>query len=225
MKTEQQLTERFLEMHEHPERITEEELQQFLSDPQMSDLVEEVTFAKRTFATHEQQGQEPCVEEEWRKFAARHFPDTHAEEKPSVFTAFRLHKIAATFIGLFLAIGLTFATIHIVRQRNAQKPQIVEAEQQKTDNPAMPLVAADTASTDEADTVQTVVFDNVRLDDLLQQIAGHYRSDLVFARDTVRTLRFHFVWKKGKGLGEVIKKLNRFESLDIRLEDNIIIVE
>lgn len=218
------MTDRFLELHEHPEKITDKELQDSLSDPQMHDLMEEMKSAKRTFAAHEQQGEEPCVEEEWKKFAAKHFSETHPEEKRSVFTVLRLHKIAATFIGLFLAAGLAFATIHIVKQHKVSKAETITAEHHVADREEKPS-AAEAASADVADTAQSVVFDNVRLDIMLQQIADHYHSNLVFANDTARTLRFHIVWKKEKGLEHVIKKLDRFESLDIRLENNKIIVE
>ena len=53
MKTEQQLIDRFLELQEHPEQMTDDELQQFLDDPQMQELMGQMAFAKRTFKNRE----------------------------------------------------------------------------------------------------------------------------------------------------------------------------
>ena len=46
MKTDRQLIERLLELQEHPEQVTDEQLQQTLDDPQMRELVEQMAFAK-----------------------------------------------------------------------------------------------------------------------------------------------------------------------------------
>ena len=43
--------------------------------------------------------------------------------------------------------------------------------------------------------------------------------------EETRQLRFHFVWKREDGLDHAIEKLNRFESLNVRLEEGKIIVE
>ena len=42
MKTDRQLIERLLELQEHPEQVTDEQLQQALDDPQMRELVEQM---------------------------------------------------------------------------------------------------------------------------------------------------------------------------------------
>ena len=73
MKTDQQLIERFLELQEHPEQVTDEQRPQALNDPQMRELVEQMAFAKRAFRSEELQAEEPDVDGEWEKFAAEHY--------------------------------------------------------------------------------------------------------------------------------------------------------
>ena len=73
--------------------------------------------------------------------------------------------------------------------------------------------------------MESIVFDNVPLEKILTEIANYYHVEVSLQNDDVRHLRFYFVWKAEDGLDHAIEKLNRFESLEIRLEDNMIIVE
>ena len=228
MKTDRQLIERLLELQEHPEQVTDEQLQQSLDDPQMRELVEQMAFAKRTFKNEELQTVEPDVEGEWEKFAADHYGEEDGEG--AGFTLFTHHsslqKMAASFIGVLLVSGMAFAAaaIHIVRMVNSHKAETVQTEQPASYKPSTAL-PADTVKTDTATTVQPVVFDNVPLENMLTEIAAYYHAEVSFLNDDARQLRFHFVWKREDGLRHAIDKLNRFESLSVRLDENKIIVE
>ena len=206
--------------------MTDEQLQQALDDPQMRELVEQMAFAKRTFKNEELQTEEPDVEGEWEKFAADHFgKDNTAEANSSLFTFHSsLQKIAASFIGILLVSGMAFAAIHIVRMVNSQKAETVQTEQPASYKPSS-VLPADTVKTDTTTTEQPVVFDNVPLEKMLTEIAAYYHVEVSFQNDDARQLRFHFVWKREGGLGHAIEKLNRFESLTVRLDENKIIVE
>jgi hypothetical protein len=219
MKTDRQLIERLLELQEHPEQVTDEQLQQALDDPQMRELVEQMAFAKRTFKDEELQAVEPDVEGEWEKFAAKNFDEGNETQHVYPFK-----KMAASFIGVLLVSGMAFAAIHIVRMVNSHKAETVQTEQPASYKPSS-VLPADTVKTDTTDTVQPVVFDNVPLEKMLTEIAAYYHAEVSFQNDDVRQLRFHFVWKREDGLGHAIEKLNRFESLSVRLDENKIIVE
>ena len=69
--TERQLIERFLELQEHPEQVTDEQLQQILAHPQMRELVKQMAFTKRALR-NQQKSEGPDVDGEWEKFASRH---------------------------------------------------------------------------------------------------------------------------------------------------------
>jgi hypothetical protein len=219
MKTDRQLIERLLELQEHPEQVTDEQLQQALDDPQMRELVEQMAFAKRAFKDEELQAVEPDVEGEWEKFAAKNFDEGNETQHVYPFK-----KMAASFIGVLLVSGMAFAAIHIVRMVSSQKAETVQVKHPTSYKPSTAL-PADTVKTETATTVQPVVFDNVPLENMLTEIAAYYHAEVSFLNDDARQLRFHFVWKREDGLGHAIEKLNRFESLTVRLDENKIIVE
>ena len=219
MKTDRQLIERLLELQEHPEQVTDEQLQQALDDPQMRELVEQMAFAKRTFKDEELQAVEPDVEGEWEKFAAKNFDEGNETQHVYPFK-----KMAASFIGVLLVSGMAFAAIHIVRMVSSQKAETVQVKHPTSYKPSTAL-PADTVKTDTMTTMEPVVFDNVPLENMLTEIAAYYHVEVSFINDDARQLRFHFVWKREDGLGHAIEKLNRFESLTVRLDENKIIVE
>ena len=227
---ERQIIERFLELQEHPELMSDEQLRQALDDPKMRELVEQMAFAKRAFKNEELQEQECDIEEEWSKFATKHFdeePDVQSLPVPrrGVWRGGTIpYKIVASFIGLVVVSGIAFAAIHFIQQNSAQKPQVVKTEQPVLNTPAS-VLTKDTTNTDTTITttqdavMEPVVFDNVRLEEMLPQIASFYHSEVMFQNESARELRFHFVWKQEDGLKHAIEKLNRFESLTIRLEE------
>lgn len=226
MMTEQQLIERFLELQEHPEQMTDDELQQFLDNPQMQELTEQMAFAKRAFKSREMGNEAPDVEKEWAKFAATHFEEEETMPRRTSVFSFNssFQKVAACFIGVLLVTGMAFAAIRIARH-SAEKEQESLAQDTHISIPEQEKLSADTVKTDTTAALHPVVFDNVPLDEMLAQIAAYYHTETVFRNESARQLRFHFVWKHEEGIGRVIRKLDRFESLNIRLEDNRIIVE
>ena len=60
---------------------------------------------------------------------------------------------------------------------------------------------------------------------MLEQIAAYYNKEVEFQNDDVRQLRFYFVWKQDETLDVVLHRLNLFESVNVELKSDKIIVE
>lgn len=223
--TDKQLIARLLEMQEHPEQVTDEQLRQMLNDEQMHELVEQMAFTKRAFKNEESLTEELFIADEWEKFATAHAEEltnaARAEGKHSLnFTA---HKIAASFIGAVMASGIALAAIHIVCQY--QKPETPQATD--TIEVASPQRSTLNAQLEESDTlaVEPRIFDNVPLDSMLLEIADYYHVSVKFEREEARQLRFHFVWKRTEDLDRMVEKLNNFEAVNIIRESEKLIVK
>ena len=252
MMTEEKRIEWLLELQEHPEQLTDEQLQQILADDEMCQLVQQLGFAKRAFKHDALKNDTPDVEGEWEKFAANHANElTNAaraegklvctmpckeeedesqlvaldEEKPKSHFHIDLfsHKIAASFIGVLLASGIAFAAIQVVRNISTPKPQQPTTEQTTDINPVAPLPA----DTVQADTipVEPYVFNNVPLDSMLTAIAAAHRVQVEIENEAARQLRFHFVWKREDSLDRVVEKLNTFEAVNVGMEDKTLVVK
>ena len=237
MMTEEQRIEWLLELQEHPEQLTDEQLQQILADDEMRQLVQQLGFAKRAFKHDELKSDTSDMDAEWEKFAASHAEEldaldegerlrvgdgTSGMRKPRFASLLTPHKIAASFIGVLLASGIAFAAIQVVRNISTPKPQLPTTEQ-TTDIEPVTSLPADTVKADTIP-VEPYIFNNVPLDSMLTAIAAAHGVGVEFENDAARGLRFHFVWKREDSLSRVVEKLNTFEAVNIGIEDKTLVV-
>ena len=247
----QQRIEWLLELQDHPEQLTDEQLQQILADDEMRHLVQQLGFAKRAFKHDALKNDTPDVEGEWEKFAANHSEElTNAaraegklactmpckeeedesqleildegEHKPRLRAYLAPRKIAASFIGVLLVSGIAFAAIQVVRNISTPKPQQPTTEQ-TTDIDPVTFLPADTVQADTI-SVEPYIFNNVPLDSMLTAIATAHGVGVEFENEAARHLRFHFVWKREDSLSRVVEKLNTFETVNIVEEDKTLVV-
>lgn len=207
---------RLLDMQEHPENYSEEQLRQILADDEMASLMEQLAQTKRAFIRRDMKEEEIPVDEEWERFSEE--LSVKSEKKKE----WRIMKIAAAFIGVLIISGITYAVINVV-SHSGQHTQEVEETVAAVDA-SLPMQNA-SPSVAPNDTAQAIVFDNVTLDEMLPQIAAYYHKDVEFRNSDARQLRFYFVWRKHEPLDTLLRRLNRFESMSVELKDNKIIVE
>lgn len=223
-----------LSMQEHPERYSDEQIQQMLADDlKLAELLEQLALTKQAFVKQEADEEVIPVEEEWRKFSANHAEELDAigwDNESGAKTAFIRQlmglfpsRFVASFVGVLITVSLAFAAIHIVRMSSINR-QAVQTEQHVSSHPN-DILPTDTLKSDTVITTQSIVFDNVPLERMLVQIATQYQKVVDFQKDDARHLRFYFVWKPNEGLEVTLHRLNLFESITIELKDNMIVVE
>ena len=202
-----------LEMLDNPEAYTEQEIQDIINrDEDTRETYRMMAEAKRSSRQH--QANKPIdVDAAWQKFNQKIQPQQHS---------FGWMKIAASFIGVLLVSGIAFAAIQIVRYTQQHTPKTEEViNTPKSAN----VTPADTLTTDTIATPQPIIYDNIPLEKMLPEIAAHYDAKVTFVNDEARQLRFYFVWQPQKGIDKVVSDLNKFERLNITLNDNQITVK
>ena len=198
-----------LDMHEHPENYTDEQLVAMLDDQ----MQEQLATAKRAMTDIP----EPDVDAEWQRFEQEHFAPVKNR---------RWLKVAAMIAGVMMLSAFTYAAIHAVRHNAVDKAKqptetvIPESQPEQAVGPR--LGVADTAT---AVVAEPVVFDNQPLDQMLEQIAPHYSMQVEFRNEDARALRFYFVWQPDEDLDAALERLDLFESVNISKEGNTIVVE
>ena len=197
-----------LDMHEHPENYTDEQLAAMLDD----EMLEQLVTAKRAMTDIP----EPDVDAEWQRFEQAHF----APVKNRSWL-----KVAAIFLGVIMLSAFTYAAIRAVSHHavdKAKEPTETVAPEPQTESAVGPrLGVADSATV----AVEPIVFDNLPLDQMLEKIAPHYGMQVEFRNEDARALRFYFVWQPDEDLDAVLERLNLFESVNISKEGNTIVVE
>ena len=197
-----------LDMHEHPENYTDEQLAAMLDD----EMLEQLAISKRAMTDIP----EPDVDAEWQRFEQAHFAPVNNR---------RWLKVAAIFLGVIMLSAFTYAAIRAVSHHTVDKAkeptEKVTAESQPESTVGPRLGVADTTAV----MAEPIVFDNQPLDQMLEQIAPHYSMQVEFRNEDARALRFYFVWQPDEDLDAALERLNLFESVNISKEGNTIVVE
>ena len=197
-----------LDMHEHPENYSDEQLAAMLDD----EMQEHMAAAKRALTDIP----EPDVDAEWQRFEQEHFATTRDR---------RWLKVAAIFLGVIMLSAFTYAAIHAVRAHQPEVQQPMTEQVEKTDNPVETSSPTEAERIDSVSTGQPVTFDNVALETIIGDIAACHQLQVEFRNEDVRALRFYFVWQPDEDLDAAIERLNLFESVNISKEGNTIVVE
>ena len=197
-----------LDMHEHPENYTGEQLASMLDD----EMLERLATAKRAMTDIP----EPDVDAEWQRFEQEHFAPAHNR---------RWLKVAAMIAGVLMLSAFTYAAIHAVRAHQPEVQQPLTEQVEKTDAPVATSSPTEAAGIDSVSTGQPVTFDNVALETIVGDIAARHQMQVEFRNEDARALRFYFVWQPDEDLDAALERLNLFESVNISKEGNIIVVE
>ena len=221
MATTNENIRQLLEMLDHPEAYTEQEIHDIINrDEDTRETYRLMVKAKRS--SRNRQDEAPAdVDTAWQRFHQRLQPKQRGRG---------WMKMAASFIGVLLVSGIAFAAIHIVRHYVGQDMPTPPQETQMVE-PHQQIIPDDTVKVETTDTIapkatmEPVVFDNVPLEEMLPDIAAHYDATVSFANDKARQLRFRFVWNPQQGIDQVVNDLSQFESLTVTLKDNQITVE
>ena len=223
METTNENIRQLLEMLDHPEAYTEQEIHDIINrDEDTRETYRLMVEAKRS--SRNRQTDTPVdVDAAWQRFAEQNTTQTSNLNSQII-------KIAASFIGVLLISGIAFAAIHIVRHYVEQDMPTPPQETQMVE-PHQQVALDDTVKVETTDTIvpkvtmEPVVFDNVPLEEMLPEIAAHYDATVTFANGKARQLRFRFVWNPQQDIDQVVSDLNQFESLTATLKDNQITVE
>ena len=152
------------------------------------------------------------VDEEWKKFEAKHFGPKRR--------SWGWMQIAASIIGVLMLSGISYAAIsHLIMMDSKPKVAITERK------PDVKKVKK-TYGIEAAPTKQTpVIFNNVELQQIMQYIADGYGVKVEYKNEATRTLRFYLQWEADDTLQEIIDNINHFEKVHLTLNEDTIIIE
>ena len=204
-----------LDMQEHPENYSEQELKTMLKDPEVRELMEAAELLKQAMIWENARKNAVNVDAEWQRFAGQHIADSKPRRG--------WMKVAAVFLGVLFVSGITFAAIHIVRMVNSQKSQTVQTEQPMTAK-ASTTIPADTVKTDTI-APKIIRYDEATLQKILTDMGEYYRLRVELRNEDAKTLRLFFQWNQRQEASKVLEQLNTFERIHLVLNDSTIIAE
>ena len=214
MKTtnlEDKLTE-VLKATEHPEQYTDEQLQELLADEECAEYYRLICDADNAYAEAPEESEEE-IEAEWQRITRNSQPSSNSQF--SIFN-FQLSKVAAVVIAVLALSAVSYAAVKLLSARQQQStPVVVTGTMQVSENPATPLP-------EPADTIQ--VFQDTELQEILTVVANYYKLHTDYRSEEARHVRLYTKWNKAESAEKMVKRLNRFDKVNLTLEGDVLTV-
>ncbi len=183
----------------HPEQYTDEQLDQMLDETSIPI---------------------PDVEEEWQQFKAQR---QHRRRQNPVM------RWAAITVTVAALSGITYAAIQHFSKANdmeentpavaTQQKEVKEMEQQEAEYNVAPIAVRNDSIREDQQ------FNNVELQQIMQQLSRDYEVKVVFKNEAKRTLRFYLKWEANDSIQDIINRINHFEKVHLTLSGETITIE
>ncbi len=200
---------RLLEMLEHPEKFSEKEINDILSDEECRECYDLLSEARRAMTAADSDTPVPDVDEAWKLF--------HVTRQRDGW-----RRVAVACIAVVLVSGLSFAAVNVVRH-------FTRAERGEQTAPAtemQDISSRASAEDEQTDTVATlpIMYQNEELQTIMNDISARYGVNVVYKKHKARTMRLYLQLSPDMSLDDVVRVMNHFENLSVTLSDDELIV-
>ena len=188
--------ERLLLMTDHPERFTDEELQELLSDDDLRNYYELMVTAEEAFSR-------------------KHRSHRKHLRIAAVFAGLLLASTLSFAAYHVLTRG----------ERMSQRTVEPVEKVQKTSGNHLSDSLSQTGTQQEAPTESVhKIFENTELEQMLGEMAIYYKVRVRYENDEVRHLRLYYEWDSTTPLADIVSTLDQFEHVSITLDEETITV-
>ena len=211
--------ELLLDMIEHPDRYTEQQISELLADEEMRKHYDVMVRLRGAYDVKKEE--DPPLTLPIREGVVTiedesTLPSTHST--PSLTGRVRggsaLHRIAAIFIAAAFLGGLAWAFVPLLRTNQMTKPP----QPTKVSAPSLTGRAGGGSSS-------SISFSNLPLDSILAVVSAHYNCEVCFRDSAAMGMKFITTWNPEDSLAAFIEHLNMFDGLHLTLQDDTIFVD
>jgi len=206
--------EKILDMIDHQEKYSDEEIRVLLQDEECRKLYQ--TMQEVDSALVKQETPVIDIDKEWEKFE-----NDHSGESSS------WRKVAASVIGFVLVSGIAFAAIHTYIKKSQEPMLTNESHTELVAKDSVKQVAVKDSLT-KAKAEKAAIhktFENVAFDKMIAEIAAYYDMRVKFENVEAKSLRLYYEWDSRSSIENIVKELNQFENVNIEVVGQNIIVK
>ena len=234
--------EKILDIIDHQEKYSDEEIREILQDEECRKLYQTMMEVDSALLQQNLNTQasishspddalssnsslgnsSPNIDEEWEKFSQKH----QLQEASHPITSWR--KLAASIAGFVLISGIAFAAIHTYIKRSQEPTQVTadtHPEVIKSDSAKQVAVKDSLTHPKPEKPAIHKTFENVAFEKMLSEIAFYYDLQVKFENNEDKTLRLYYEWNSHSSIENIVKELNQFENVNIELQQNELIVK
>lgn len=202
--------DKLLEAIEHPERFSESELQELLSDPETNRLYLLMCASRAEEFLHDTPDASEA-DRQWNLFKRK-------RRRKSFFSWIYSRKTAAVAAVLIASCSVIMVGVSL-SNRFLGKSDVQEIDQTAIAI-NQPEEADEKVPLQVNDTV--IVFEDEKLDKILAEIAPYYNVNVDLKYPSSRGVRLFLKWESNTGLPELIEHLNSFDRINLFLKDGVI---
>ena len=221
--------EKILDIIDHQEKYSDEEIREILQDEECRKLYQTMVEVDSAL-----ESPSPIinVDEEWEKFSQKHQLQEEATQNAAQeavshpITSWR--KLAASIAGFVLISGIAFAAIHTYIKRSQEPTQVTaDTHPEVIKSDSAKQVAAKDSLTHPKPEKPAIhkTFENVAFEQMISEIASYYDLQVKFENNEDKTLRLYYEWNSHSSIENIVKELNQFENVNIELQQNELIVK
>ena len=208
-----------LDMIEHPERYTEQQMHELLADKEIRKHYDVMVRLREAYDERKVESEEVRSEEVKSEVSSDQGRARHSSFVTRHSSFFTLHssfrKIAAIFLVAAFLGGLVWAVSPFLRPRE-KAPQSAEVT-------TLPHEGEQRGGLEREG--RLLRFSDVRLDSILAIVGAHYDCKVRFTDSAAMGMKFFITWNPEDSIEAFIVHLNMFDGLELTLRDDTIIVE
>ncbi len=202
--------DKLLEAIEHPDRFSDAELNDLLSDPETHRLYELLCASRADAFVKASTSDESEIERQWQLFKAK-------RRKKSFFAWISNRNIAAVIALLIASCSIIMVGVSLSNRflGNSEKPS--------TEQVTAPQLADDVATAQTQllkDTV--IVFEDEKLDKILDIVAPYYNVKVDLKSPSYKDVRLFLKWESTTGIDDLLEHLNSSDRINLLLKEDVI---
>ena len=204
-------SELLFQMMEHPERYSDEQWSEVLADDECKELY--TMLSKIQSAIEVESIGKQQIDREWDKFLVNH------DARSNSLHWQRMAAVAAIAI---VCVGLAIAAVYthfFSTNDTCKRPTPTVENATATTKPA--TISGQDVQTEEP---QSHLYDNVPLEEIINDLSAHYNVQPEWHGNEVRSLRLYYKWEPEFTLDEVVEMLNNFEAFSVSIVGDKLIV-
>lgn len=208
--------EHLIAMMEKPDRYSQEEWQQVLSDKDCREYYR--LMCDTSAALHDHRPNKTETEE-----ALQRFEELYMSDRRHIAI---WRQLAAVFVGLMLISGLAFAAITMVRHRQqAPKRELAVAPAKAKATAKTTTAVRDTIKSQPQESNGMKQFINTPVANIVNEIASYYGLKAEIRNTQAANIRLYFNWNRQCSAAQVASQLNQFDNIRITLDGSSLVLE
>lgn len=197
-----------------PETLSVEDINLIQSDRELREIYEAAALCKEAYSMDN--ANVPDVESELERFKKKHRNGKMMYFRPIL-------RIAAIFAGVLIAtIGITAALnpkiLYFFRESDPVE-DIIELQETSTGS-----ITGNNETVTPVTNKSELLYDNVSLDIIAQEIGRIYDVEVVFNNDMHKELRLYLRIPEGKTINDVVAILNTFEYFKVHIDNDTLVI-